>query len=81
MNHLNTIIILGYPRSGTTWFANLFNSHPDVVYRHEVIGHCYKYFPEEIFQQLKYNYDLIDSEYEKAINIILSPNVESDRGP
>lgn len=81
MNHLSTIFILGYPRSGTTWFANLFNSHPDVAYRHEVIGRCYQHFPEELFNKLKHNNGLTDEEYEKAINIILKPNVESDRAP
>ena len=81
MNHLNTIFILGYPRSGTTWFANLFNSHPDVAYRHEVIGRCYQYFPKKLFHNLKHNNGLTDNEYGKAINIILSPNVESDRAP
>ena len=81
MKHLNTIFILGYPRSGTTWFANLFNSHPDVVYRHEVIGRCYKYFPKEMFHRLKHDYGLADDEYKKSINIILSPNVESGRAP
>lgn len=81
MNYLNTVFILGYPRSGTTWFANLFNSHPDVAYRHEVIGRCYQHFPEELFHKLKHNNGLTDEEYEKVINIILSPNVESDRAP
>jgi Sulfotransferase family len=29
------ILILGAPRSGTTWLAKIIDSHPDVVYRHE----------------------------------------------
>ena len=29
------ILVLGYPRSGTTWLAKIFDSHPDILYRHE----------------------------------------------
>jgi len=29
------ILILGAPRSGTTWLAKIIDSHPDVLYRHE----------------------------------------------
>src|SRR5260370_26976372 len=29
------IIILGAPRSGTSWVGKIFDSHPDVLYRHE----------------------------------------------
>src|SRR3954451_11528879 len=29
------VLILGEPRSGTSWLAKLFDSHPDVLYRHE----------------------------------------------
>jgi len=29
------IFILGAPRSGTTWIGKIFDSHPDVLYRHE----------------------------------------------
>jgi LPS sulfotransferase NodH len=28
------ILILGAPRSGTTWLAKIIDSHPDVLYRH-----------------------------------------------
>jgi hypothetical protein len=78
---ISTYLILGYPRSGTTWFANLINTHPDVVYRHEIIGRCYKDFPDDLFRKLKYDYQLSDNDYRKTLNIILSPNVESDRAP
>jgi Sulfotransferase family len=29
------ILVLGAPRSGTTWLAKIVDSHPDVMYRHE----------------------------------------------
>lgn len=29
------ILVLGSPRSGTTWLAKILDSHPDVIYRHE----------------------------------------------
>lgn len=29
------VLILGAPRSGTSWLAKMFDSHPDVLYRHE----------------------------------------------
>jgi hypothetical protein len=31
----NSVIILGLPRSGTTWISKILDSHPAVVYRHE----------------------------------------------
>jgi hypothetical protein len=30
-----TIFIFGLPRSGTTWLAKIFDTHPDILYRHE----------------------------------------------
>jgi sulfotransferase family protein len=29
------IFLLGSPRSGTSWLGNIFDSHPDTLYRHE----------------------------------------------
>lgn len=29
------ILLFGLPRSGTTWVGKVFDSHPDVLYRHE----------------------------------------------
>ncbi len=29
------ILLLGAPRSGTSWLGKIFDSHPDVLYRHE----------------------------------------------
>jgi hypothetical protein len=31
----STILVLGSARSGTTWLAKLFDSHPEILYRHE----------------------------------------------
>lgn len=36
MDHLsNVIILVGAPRSGTSWIGKIFDSHPNVLYRHE----------------------------------------------
>jgi len=29
------ILLFGMPRSGTTWLGKIFDSHPDILYRHE----------------------------------------------
>jgi hypothetical protein len=31
----SAILILGSPRSGTSWLAKIFDSHPEILYRHE----------------------------------------------
>jgi hypothetical protein len=31
----NLIILMGMPRSGTSWLGRIFDSHPDTLYRHE----------------------------------------------
>lgn len=34
MNH-RLVLLVGMPRSGTSWIGKIFDSHPDVLYRHE----------------------------------------------
>jgi Sulfotransferase domain len=38
MRDRNLILLLGSPRSGTTWLAKILDSHRDVVFRHEPLG-------------------------------------------
>jgi hypothetical protein len=33
------MLLAGFPRSGTTWFANLINAHPNVIYREKGFDH------------------------------------------
>ncbi|MEQ3660120.1 MAG: sulfotransferase [Glaciecola sp.] len=77
----NIIFVAGFPRSGTTWFSNLINSHPNVVYRHEIIGRNYKMFGDELFSKLKYDFGLCDTDFDKAMQVICNANVVTDKPP
>lgn len=35
MDFSRSVMIVGAPRSGTSWLGKIFDSHPDVLYRHE----------------------------------------------
>lgn len=49
------MLIIGCPRSGTTWLARIFDSHPGVIYRHEpdavLDGPPIPQFPEGTFSR------------------------------
>lgn len=78
---IETIFVVGFPRSGTTWFSNLINSHPDAVYRHEVFGREYKAFGDDLFKALKFNDGLTDAEHEQALKVLLSARISTDKPP
>ncbi len=40
---LNTVLIHGVPRSGTSWLGQIFNAHEDVAYRYQpLFSHAFK---------------------------------------
>ena len=75
------IFVIGFPRSGTTWFSNLINSHPDTVYRHEVFGRQHASFGNDLFRRLKFDHGLSDSDYATVLRTVLNANLETDRPP
>lgn len=77
----NKAIILGFPRSGTTWFANIFNSHPDVIYRHEFLGREYKQLEKGLYNKLKQNELITDAELEACYHQFMKPQVNTDKPP
>lgn len=47
------ILLLGSPRSGTTWMASILNSDPRVVYGHEVLSRLRDPRLDEILERIK----------------------------
>ena len=45
MTTRHVIFILGTQRSGTTWLANIFDSHPECLHYYEPFAPAYKLFP------------------------------------
>ena len=77
----NVIFLAGFPRSGTTWFANILNAHPKVVYRHEIIGRNHYIFRDSLFKALKYKNELSDEEFVETLNLIAEARVDTDKPP
>lgn len=75
------IFLAGYPRSGTTWFANLLNAHSKVIYRHEIIGRNFHIFGDELFNALKYHNGLSDSEFYDVVSRIAEARIDTDKPP
>jgi hypothetical protein len=80
-NSNELIFIAGFPRSGTTWFSNLLNSHEKVIYRHEIIGRNYDSFGEKLMNALKTNHGLSNIEYKQAMSVIAQADVNVDKPP
>jgi len=75
------IILAGFPRSGTTWFANLINMHEKVLYRHELIGRHYAKVDTAIFDKIKAGIPLDNSDKKELKTWIQTAHVVTDRPP
>jgi Sulfotransferase family len=80
-NISRVVFIVGFPRSGTSWFSNLINSHPITVYRHEPFGRDYRSFGDSVFRQLKFGHGLSDDEYASVIETLMRANADTDKPP
>jgi hypothetical protein len=73
--------IVGFARSGTSWLGNIFNSHPDVIYRHEPFSKLSEKIGPELLLALKSNSSLSEQEKRRLLEILVSAFPESDRPP
>jgi len=77
----NIFYLAGFPRSGTTWFANILNSHPRVIYRHEIIGRNHHIFGKDLYDALIHNNGLSDNEFNLLKQRISEARVDTDKPP
>ncbi|MFT2090405.1 sulfotransferase [Paraglaciecola sp. 2405UD69-4] len=75
------IYIAGFPRSGTTWFANLLNSHSQTIYRHELIGRNKQIFGQSLYKSMKFNNGVTDDQHSTIMSLIQRAEVETDKPP
>lgn len=75
------IILAGFPRSGTTWFANLINMHENVLYRHELIGRHYANLNTTVFDKIKVGTPLDEFEKGEVKLWIHKAHINTDRPP
>lgn len=77
----NIIYIAGFPRSGTTWFANLLNSHSQTIYRHELIGRNKQVFGQTLYKAMKFGNGVTDAQHADIMASIYKAEIETDKPP
>lgn len=75
------IFIASAPRSGSTWFGNLFNSHPDILYRHEPLARLPLLIGTQLLHKLKHSNGISEIERKKLLQLLYKAHPESDRPP
>lgn len=74
-------LIAGFPRSGTTWFANLINSHPNILYRHEILGRRLEELDSDLLNNLQEIGKLSPEQKKKLGDFMLRADITTDRPP
>ncbi len=70
------VMVLGAPRSGTSWLGKIFDSHPDVLYRHEPdLALWERRLPFLIPEHEVANYTAIAADY--VTRLISTPTLKS----
>jgi hypothetical protein len=80
-NKNKIIYIAGFPRSGTTWFANLLNSHSGTIYRHELIGRNNQTFGLSLYKTMKLENGVSNEQHDIIMSRICMAEPETDRPP
>lgn len=77
------IFIVSAPRSGSTWLGNLFDSHPDVIYRHEPLARLAPLIESEIglLHRLKHAHGVSEGDRRDLLKLLQKAHPESDRPP
>lgn len=79
----NCILILSAPRSGSTWLGSLFNSHPNVIYRHEPIARLHSRIEARngLLRRLKFGPVLSENDRKELLDLLCTASPEVDRPP
>ena len=75
------IFITSFARSGSSWFGSFFNSHPDVIYRHEPLGRLHGKLGDKILPLFKNGHLFRQTDRKALINTLTQAHYESDRPP
>jgi hypothetical protein len=81
INKNKIIYIAGFPRSGTTWFANLLNSHSGTIYRHELIGRNHQTFGLSLYKKMKFDNGVSNEQHDIIMSRIFMAEPGTDRPP